>query len=146
VKGTNPYFNRLAFPISSRFQSYQVLGCHCSTLASPLPLQIPLTIPLTIFNVTQILVPSSVVVKALGYIILLDPEVKSIVCVYSSAYCEKDNCYLLWIAIITTVGKNIQSALGSRIWYLDKLVQEFKMDVKMNIQIPRVHTNSVIYK
>ncbi|KAJ7348422.1 hypothetical protein DFH08DRAFT_959826 [Mycena albidolilacea] len=54
---------------------------------------------ITTFNLTEILVPPSVIVKALGRALLPDPEVKSIMLVHSPAHRGKDR-YPLWLATI----------------------------------------------
>ncbi|KAJ7752973.1 hypothetical protein B0H16DRAFT_1418844 [Mycena metata] len=65
---------------------------------------------ITTFNVTEIVVPPSHVVKALGRAILLDPELQSIVLVHSPAQGGKDIRYPLWFATIWSLMERVREA------------------------------------
>jgi hypothetical protein len=71
--------------------------------------ELPPTI--TTFNVREILIPPSVVVKALGCTTLLDPKFKSIFLVHSPAHRGKDDHYPLWLATIWSSMERIREAI-----------------------------------
>ncbi|KAJ7150102.1 hypothetical protein C8R43DRAFT_887447, partial [Mycena crocata] len=62
------------------------------------------------FTVRDIPVPPSVVVKALGRAILLDPEIKSIVLVHSPAHRGENGRYPLWLATIWSSMERVREA------------------------------------
>jgi hypothetical protein len=80
-------------PVSSIIEYLLLLQRKSSVFVDPSNYLCDLSPTITIFNLTEILVPPSVVVKALGRAILLDPEVKSIMLVHSPAHRGKDDCY-----------------------------------------------------
>ncbi|KAJ6573705.1 hypothetical protein B0H10DRAFT_2236933 [Mycena sp. CBHHK59/15] len=62
------------------------------------------------FNVAEIPVPPSIIVKALGREILADPEAKSIVLVHSPAHRGKGDRYPLWLATIWSSMERVRDA------------------------------------
>jgi hypothetical protein len=87
-------------PVSSLIK-FQLPPQHKSTVfADPTDYLSELPPTITTFNVREIPIPPSVVVKALGRAILLDPEFKSIVLVHSPVHRGKDDRYPLWLATI----------------------------------------------
>jgi hypothetical protein len=65
---------------------------------------------ITTFNVMEIAVPPSVVVKALGRVILLDPEIKSIMLPHSPAHRAKEDRYPPWVATIWSLMERVREA------------------------------------
>ncbi|KAK6968926.1 hypothetical protein R3P38DRAFT_3508514, partial [Favolaschia claudopus] len=62
------------------------------------------------FNVAEIVIPPSIVVKDLGRAILQDPEMKSIVLIHSPAHRDKAERYPLWLAAIWSILERVREA------------------------------------
>ncbi|KAK7047057.1 hypothetical protein R3P38DRAFT_3423853 [Favolaschia claudopus] len=62
------------------------------------------------FNVAEIVIPPSIVVKDLGRAILEDPEMKSIVLIHSPAHRDKADRYPLWLATIWSILERVREA------------------------------------
>ncbi|KAJ7917809.1 hypothetical protein B0H13DRAFT_2440292 [Mycena leptocephala] len=90
--------------------SRALLTAYCAVFADPTDYLSELPPTITTFNVAEIVVPPLVVVKALGRIILLDPEIKSIVLVHSPAHRGKDDRYPPWLATIWSLMEGVREA------------------------------------
>ncbi|KAJ7704920.1 hypothetical protein B0H17DRAFT_1126543 [Mycena rosella] len=78
------------------------------------------------FNVAEIPVPPSIIVKALGREILADPEAKSIMLVHSPAHREKGNRYPLWLATIWPSMEHIRDARALSRTAVDQVQETLK--------------------
>ncbi|KAJ7883901.1 hypothetical protein B0H14DRAFT_2701270 [Mycena olivaceomarginata] len=97
-------------PVSNLIK-FQLPPQHKSTVfADPTDYLLDLGPTITTFDVLEIPVPPSVVVKALGRAILLDPEIKSIALVHSPLHRDKGGRYPLWLATIWSSMERVREA------------------------------------
>ncbi|KAJ7240084.1 hypothetical protein C8J57DRAFT_1527817 [Mycena rebaudengoi] len=86
--------------------------CKSTVFADPTEYLSDLPPTITTFSVMEIMAPPSVVVKALGRAIILDPEAQSIVLVHSPAHRAKTVCFPLWLA---TIWSSLEKIRGAKI-------------------------------
>ncbi|KAJ7815543.1 hypothetical protein B0H13DRAFT_2381016 [Mycena leptocephala] len=97
-------------PVSSLVKLKLPPQCKSTVFADPTDYLSDLSPMISSFQVMEIPVPPSAVVKALGRAILLDPEVKSIVLVHSPAHCGREDRYPPWLATIWSLMERVREA------------------------------------